>query len=356
MIRVLLVNQARIPHYRIPIYGALGRYLHNYGFEFMVVSDGIQPGNPHPVEFQYVEIPLSVWDLTLFIWRQRIDIIISWVDMKHLYLFPMHFIAKVLLGKKVIYWGQGRDLLDKEAKIKNLAYTTEQAICDAIILYAEHLRKYVPHRFHKKVFVANNTLSLSYPGLPPDERDNVLEKYGIRTKKNIICIGRMQKRKRLECLVKAFDYMNRSDTGLILVGPDPEGVLNKIDGDNIYKLGSIYGDEKFDLLSASDVYCLPGAVGLSIIDAFYCGLPLVTEEGDESAEIMYLRNGVNGFVVTRGNIVEMAQKLQLLLDNDVLRRQFSDAAKREISENASIDKLCAGFRDALWYVTNTSIP
>ncbi len=139
--------------------------------------------------------------------------------------------------------------------------------------------------------------------------------------------------------------------GLILVGPDPEGVLNKIDGDNIYKLGPIYGDDKFDLLSASDVYCLPGAVGLSIIDAFHCGLPLVTEEGDESAEIMYLRNGINGFVVTRGNIVEMAQKLQLLLDNDVLRRQFSDAAKREVSENASIDKLCAGFRDALLYVS-----
>lgn len=66
---------------------------------------------------------------------------------------------------------------------------------------------------------------------------------------------------------------------------------------------------------------------------------------------MYLRHGVNGFVVPRGNILEMAQKLQLLLENDALRRQFSDAAKREIAENANIDKLCAGFRDALRYVT-----
>ncbi len=71
---------------------------------------------------------------------------------------------------------------------------------------------------------------------------------------------------------------------------------------------------------------------------------------------MSLRNGVNGFAVPRGNILEMTQILQLLLDNDILRRQFSDAAKREISENASIDKLYAGFRDALLYVSNTSIP
>ncbi len=53
----------------------------------------------------------------------------------------------------------------------------------------------------------------------------------------------------------------------------------------------------------------------------------------------------------KGNIKEMAQKLQLLLDNSELCLQFSNAAKREISENGSTDKLCAGFRDALYYVS-----
>jgi glycosyltransferase involved in cell wall biosynthesis len=151
--------------------------------------------------------------------------------------------------------------------------------------------------------------------------------------------------------VKALAVMDRLDVGLILVGPDSEGVLNEIQGKNIYKLGPIYGVQKFDLLSASDVYCLPGAVGLSIIDAFHCGLPFVTEEGDESAEIMYLKHGINGFVVQRGDIRDMAAKLTLLLDNDKLRRNFSAAAKIEIEENGNIEKMCSGFRDALCYVT-----
>lgn len=351
MIRVLLINQDKIPHYRIPVYGYLSKYLNSYGFEFIVASEGIQSSNPHPIEFQYTEIPLSILSLTRFILKKRIDIIIFWVNLKHPYLLPMYLIAKVLLRRKMIYWGHGKDLLDREARIKNMAYATQQALCDAIILYAEHLKKYVPNRFHKKVFIANNTLYLSYPGLPHEEKKNVLTEYGIHTKKNIICMGRMQKRKRVEHLVETLAYVKRSDTGLILVGPDPDGILNKIEGDNIFKLGPIYGNKKFDLLSAADVYCLPGAVGLSIIDAFYCGLPLVTEDGDESAEIAYLKNGVNGFIVPRGNIVEMAQKLDLLLNNDTLRRKFSDAAKREIAENADIDKLCAGFKDALCYVT-----
>ena len=179
-----------------------------------------------------------------------------------------------------------------------------------------------------------------------------MAEYGINTKKNIICIGRMHKRKRLDHLVKAFVQMKRDDIGLILVGSDPDGILKEINGHNIFKLGAIYGNKKLNLLSASDVYCLPGAVGLSIVDAFYYGLPLVTEEGDESPEIIYLRNGVNGFFVKRGDIKSMAEKLQLLLDDDVLRKQFSVAAKREIVENGSIQKFCEGFRDALFYVND----
>lgn len=356
MAHVLLLHAGIIPHYRVPIYGYLNRYLKGYGFDLIVASDGIQKDNPHAIEFHYAEMHLSVLSIARLILRQQIDVIIDYMELKHLYLFPTYLIAKGILGRKMIYWGQGLDLLDAGARIKNLAYATEQALCDAIILYAEHIKKYVPKRFYKKVFIANNTLYLSYKGLPPGmTRQNVLAEYGIKTKKNIICMGRMQKRKRVDHLVEALGYMNRPDIGLILVGPDPDGVLDKIEGENIFKLGPIYGDKKFDLLSSADVCCLPGAVGLSVIDAFYCGLPFVTEDGDESAEIMYVKNGKNGFVVPRGNIPEMARKLQLLLDNDRLRQQFSDAAKREVVENGNIDKMCAGFRDAILYATGQAV-
>ncbi len=351
MTRVLLIHCRKIPHYRIPIYSYLFEYLKGVNCEFLVASDGVQDENPHPIDFKYFPVSLTVLRIVRLILRERVDVIIMFVDMRHLYLFPTYIIAKLFLGRKMIYWGQGRDLLDAKAKIKNLAYATEQLMCNAIILYADHLKKYVPKCFHKKVFVANNTLYLTYPGLKTVTKKHVLAKYGVRTQKNIICMGRMQIRKRLDHLVEAFALMNRSDTGLILVGPDQDDVLTKIEGENIYKLGPIYGNERFDLLSSSDVYCLPGAVGLSIIDAFHCGLPFVTESGDESAEIMYLKDGVNGFIVQRGDIEGLAYKLKLLLDDDNLRLQFSDAAKKEIAENGNISSFAAGFKDALRYVT-----
>jgi glycosyltransferase involved in cell wall biosynthesis len=352
MVRVLIIHGGFIPHYRVPIYGYLSRYLKNYGFDVFVISDGLQSGDHHTIEFKYTHIHLSVLNIVKFIHRYKIDIVIGFMNLKHLYLFPTYLIARVFMGRKIIYWGHGRDLLDKGRNIKIVAYTAEHAMCNAIILYAEHLKKYVPKHLHKKVFIANNTLHLTYKGLSPGvTRENVLRKYGIYTKKNIICIGRMQKRKRLDHIAEALFHMNRPDVGLIFVGPDPEGVLDKIKGKNVFKLGPKYGDQKFELLSSADVYCLPGAVGLSIVDAFHCGLPLVTEEGDESPEIMYLKDGVNGFIVPRGNIQAMSQKLLLLLDDDKLRKRFSDAAKREIKENGSMDVFCSGFRKALFYAT-----
>ena len=156
MIRVLLIHADNIPHYRIPIYSYLNSYLKGYGFELIVLSDGIQADNPHKIGFQFKEMPLSILNITRFLHRHQFDVIIDYMELRHLYLFPTYLIAKVFLNIKMIYWGQGRDLLDTDARIKNLAYATEQAMCDSIILYAEHLKKYVPRHFHKKVFIANN--------------------------------------------------------------------------------------------------------------------------------------------------------------------------------------------------------
>jgi glycosyltransferase involved in cell wall biosynthesis len=353
MIRVLLLHGGQVPHYRVTVYNHLSRYLRERSFALTVASEGIQPGDPTEVKFDYAQMHLSVRSIARMVWRGKFDVVIMFVNLRHLYLFPVYMVVKGILRCKVVWWGQGRDLAHPDARVKNAAYATEHALCDAIILYAGHLRKYVAPHFHHKIFIANNTLALTYPGLPLGSKEKVLSSYNIRTRKNIICMGRFQKRKRIDQLLAAMRLMNRPDIGLILVGPDTERVLDDdVDAANIYKVSPIYDDRRFDLLSAADVYCLPGAVGLSIVDAFHCGLPFVTEEGDESAEIAYLKHGVNGFVVPRGNVSELARSLLLLLDDDNLRARFSEAARMEVAVNASIENLCEGFVDALRYATN----
>jgi glycosyltransferase involved in cell wall biosynthesis len=352
MIRVLLLHGGQVPHYRVPVYNRLESYLREHAFALTVASEGVEPGDTTPVRFEHAVMRLTAASITRLVWRGRFDVLIMFVGMRNRYLFPVYLTVKGLLRRRMVWWGQGRDLAALDARLKNAAYTTEHALCDAIILYAEHLRKYVARPFHHKIFIANNTLAVTYPGLEPGRREDVLRAHGVSTRKNIICVGRFQRRKRIDHLAAAVQMTGRTDIGLLLVGPDTEGVLADINGPNIYKLGPIYGDRRFDVLSASDVYCLPGAVGLGIVDAFYCGLPIVTEDGDESAEIAYLKHGENGFVVPRHDVAALAERLLQLLDDDELRARFSAAARREALENASIDRLCEGFLHALRYATH----
>jgi L-malate glycosyltransferase len=352
--KVLLINQEKTPHYRVPIYSYLSQYLAQRDYKLTILSEGTQGGSAHSADFEHHVRHLNFFSVTGLIFKINPDIVIYWVRLRHLYLFPMLFLLK-LLGKKAIYWGHGSDLLKTTALgFRRFANKIEYQISDALILYSKHQLGKVNERFHYKTFVANNTLCFQNHGGRFTPKEETLARYNITTPRNIICVGRMQRRKRIEHLVKAHRSLKTKGVGLIFVGPDTENVLDDISGPDIYKLGEVYGSQILDLLYAADVFCIPGAVGLSIVDAFYCGLPLVTEDGDASPEMMYLKHGVNGFVVPRGDIPSLAAKLDLLLSDPTLREKFSVAAREEICTNGHIDRMSEGFLAALDYVSGRS--
>ena len=347
MKHVLLINRSEIPHYRVPVYNYLSDYLINNDIALSVVSEGIQKGKTCPVTFDSNETPLNIVNLLRLIVNKKPDVIIFWVNPA-LKMWIILYTAK-LMKIKVIHWGHRRPL-PPNVPIKNIIYNVvEHGVDDAIILYAEHLREHVWRCFQSKIFIANNTLNLSAYKPLNQPKEDVKARYGITTHKNIICVGRMQRRKRIGDLLQAFNKLELEDVGLILVGPDDEGILRNIESQNIFKLGPVYGDAILDLLSAADVYCLPGAVGLSIVDAFYCGLPLITEDIVHGPEIMYLKDGINGFMVHEGDINQLTAKLKVLLTDDVLRDKFSQAARQEIMTNGHIDRMCEGFLNAIQY-------
>lgn len=344
--KVALIHQDLVLHYRVSIYNHLNQFLLKNNYELDVISNACQQSNPFPIEFNFIKMRLTTIKLLCHLAKNKPDAIILFINLKNLYLFPVLFFAK-LNGIKIIYWGHAIDLEDKSNKLKNMLYDIEHSLADSILLYSDSLKKYIKKRHRKKIFIANNTLNtMGYKSSNIGKKD-VLKKYDIRTSKNIIFMGRIQKRKRIYDLIDAFLLIEQKDTGLILVGPDTDNLLDALDEENIFKLGAIYGEEANELLHASDIYCLPGHVGLSIVDAFYYGLPIVTENIDHAPEIMYFKNGFNGFMVEKGDVINLSQKLKILLNDDILRSRFSNNAKFEIQTSGHIDVMCQGFVNAL---------
>ena len=67
-----------------------------------------------------------------------------------------------------------------------------------------------------------------------------------------------------------------------------------------------------EVFKASDVFVMPGHVGLAANQAFYWGLPLITEEGHHPPEIQYLKDGANGFIVPENDLSAFTERMLFL--------------------------------------------
>jgi len=150
-------------------------------------------------------------------------------------------------------------------------------------------------------------------------------------------------------LLAAFDLIKDENVGLIFLGPDEDKFLHQLilNKPRLFYLGPVYGRRALEILSASDVSCIPGAIGLGIVDAMYCGLPVVTENVSHGPEIMYFKEGVTGYMVPAGDIASLAERLQLLLNDDELRLKMGERAREEIIKNGNIKRLASGFLECL---------
>ena len=100
----------------------------------------------------------------------------------------------------------------------------------------------------------------------------------------------------------------------------------------------------------AEVCAIPGQVGLGLNQAFYWGLPVVTEDCDQPPEICYLKPGRNGFVVPSNDLASLRDRILYLLDNDKVRADFSRYAREDILKEASIEGMFSGFMDCVDYL------
>ncbi|MCX7975238.1 MAG: glycosyltransferase family 4 protein [Candidatus Aminicenantes bacterium] len=344
MKKILLFHGGKIQPYRISVYNYLHIYLKKFGYCLTVVSEGCQPFFELSVNFPSIEISFSLLSLMKLISAYDPFANILFINHRERYYYPLLIYLKGS-GKKTITWTHGINLQNKQDKLSRMAHHIEHFLCDRIILYSEDIKKYLLRSHRHKSFVANNTLNLADYIPQREKKREILDLYNISTGKNIVYSGRIDLRKRIFDLLKAFELIKVKDVGLIIIGPDENGILKgKIRQEsNIFYLGPIYGRSALDVLSASDICCIPGAVGLGIVDSMYCGLPLVTENVDHGPEIMYFKDGVNGFMVPKGDVVALTEKLSQLLTDDDLREKLSRNARAEILTRGHIDNLCAGF-------------
>jgi L-malate glycosyltransferase len=129
-------------------------------------------------------------------------------------------------------------------------------------------------------------------------------RYGLTIGKTALFLSSLYAGKGLDLLLTATRIALREEPELrVLVvgdGPIREQMQKCVqDTPQVQFLGALRGQAKAELLAVSDFMVIPGSVGLSIVDAFVAGLPLLTTQTPgHGPEIAYLRPGRNGDIIT----------------------------------------------------------
>jgi len=120
-------------------------------------------------------------------------------------------------------------------------------------------------------------------------------------------------------------------------GVEKEGLLKRANSHIIFK--GFTDNTIMEMNNHVDILCFPSIVeesfGISIIEAFSCGIPVITTNIGGQAELV--ENGKNGFLVPIMSSIAIAEKIDYLIDNPSVYNEISEHVIKK-SADYVIDK------------------
>lgn len=173
-----------------------------------------------------------------------------------------------------------------------------------------------------------------------DQKSELRIELGLPIDKKIILFsGKFIPKKRPMDLLQAFNSLEDDKTALVFLGDgelrkEIEEYIRKNNLMNVYITGFKNQSEVGKYFAASDVFVLPSGIGetwgLVVNEAMNFGLPVVVSEITGCTEDLVIE-GLNGFSFPCGEVEKIKSKLELLITNDELRKNFSSNSNNIIN-------------------------
>ena len=335
-----------------------------YGVELSDKIEGLEGVNYNVLKNSFGGI---IFKLIKELLKDNCDIIVdSLGSVEALFSF---IIAK-LRGKPIIFWSEVWDWEKRKTLRRKLFLPLSKFIIahsDAFLVPGTRHKKYFVSlgASPDKVFIMPNVSNISVKEGDYGRKEKLKEELGIGTKKVILYIGRLRKRKGVEYLVKAFAKLRNEmeDIVLIIIGRGECRDELELLAKNLNIKDSVYfmGYAEDELLPAyyllCDVCVVPSIThGMGdpwvfiVNEAMYFGKPVIATDAVGAAFDM-IEDGVNGFMVPEKDSDALYGAIKKIISDPELEKQMGDESKRIIEGGFRYKHMVEGFRKAVEYVS-----
>jgi glycosyltransferase involved in cell wall biosynthesis len=143
----------------------------------------------------------------------------------------------------------------------------------------------------------------------------------------LITAGNFNETKDLDILIEAFSGISRK-ASLILLGDGEDAYMDEISSlvnqhklaDSVFFHDRVPHQELPHFFAASDVGIWPGKLGITIIEAIGCGLPIIV---CDSPATEFLTANDNGLIFPRREQEELTNRVQMYLSKPSMREQHA---------------------------------
>lgn len=270
-------------------------------------------------------------------------------------------IAAFMEGVPSVFTAHGWAFTEGVPFFKRVLYSVIENImlnitskCFCVSEYDRCLAKKWFLRYSHKIITVHN--GIGDDGLQRDAIVRMLDNGSIL---RLIMVGRFSKPKDHMLLIKSVYDINKKYPGQVHLSLVGDGdlfaaanqyvVANNL-GDFIVLLGESTCVDS--LLTQSDVFCLISnyeGLPISIIEAMRAGLPVIASDVGGNNELVV--DGVNGYLVSRGDRKGLVQAIEKLIKDRTLITEFGKRSQEkfrmEFTFSAMMQKIESAYRDVL---------
>lgn len=178
---------------------------------------------------------------------------------------------------------------------------------------------------------------------------------------NILFLGRLEQRKGLGVLLRAYAQVKARmpEIRLVIVGGAQDRARRRYEDfveaqeiRDVVFTGFVADDEKARYFASAHIYCAPNtgkeSFGIVLLEAMASGVPVIASDIPGFTQL--ITPGREGILVRRDDPLSLASALALLVGDETLRARLGDAGRRRaqaFSWDRVVDQLVVSYEDAV---------